>query len=237
MTTLRTTILTVGIATLLIGAAGCATASRPSAPTATQTSATAATPTTTPKSTPTPTPTSVRPSSSPSGPASWVFGDASFGPVQLGATDVGTVLPAAGFSRQPSSGCPTFWEWQSADLSTPSGSGYRILVTSDDSGPGVRYISVAGQATDPGAFSSPVLTSTGIALGSTADDVRAAYPGLEKTIDTWEPPIGGYREYVAPTTDGHWLHFDTTGGASGAEDIVTTIVINDTKAATQDVCR
>ncbi|MBT1608587.1 hypothetical protein KK105_17680, partial [Curtobacterium flaccumfaciens pv. betae] len=186
---------------------------------------------------PTPTPTSVRPSSSPSGPASWVFGDASFGPVQLGVTDVGTVLPAAGFSRQPSSGCPTFWEWQSADLSTPSGSGYRILVTSDDSGPGVRYISVAGQATDPGAFSSPVLTSTGIALGSTADDVRAAYPGLEKTIDTWEPPIGGYREYVAPTTDGHWLHFDTTGGASGAEDIVTTIVINDTKAATQDVCR
>lgn len=243
-TTLRTTVLTVGIATLLIGATGCATASGTGAPSAAPTSATAAgttrsstpTPTATDSaSTPTPTPTDAA-SPAPTGPSTWRFGDASFGPVQLGAADADTVLPAAGFTRQPSSGCPTFWEWESADLSTPSGSGYRILVAADDSGAGVRYVRVAGQATDLGAFSSPVLTTTGIALGSTADEVRAAYPGLEKTIDTWDSTIGGYREYVTPTTGGHWLHFDTTGGVTAADDIVTTVVVNDTKASTQDVC-
>lgn len=246
MTAHRTTSLAVGAVVLLLGITGCATAHGQGAPSPAPASATAtttatATATTTPTPTPAPTrpPTPTKPAApvttAPSGPSTWVFGASSFGPLTLGATDAGTVLPSAGFSRRPSSGCPTFWEWTSAVGSTPSGSYYRILVATDDSGPGVRYVRVAGGARDAGAFSSPALTTTGIALGSTADAVRAAYPDVVKTVDTWEPTTGGYREYVTPTADGRWLHFDTTGG-DAAHDVVTTVVLNDTEGATQAVC-
>jgi hypothetical protein len=240
MTTHRIAALTVGLVALAIGITGCATApsqgglsSAPTgAPPATATPTGTATVPVSSTSSPSPTPTAP---ATRSGPSTWRFGASSFGPVELGATDAGTLLPAAGFTRQAPAGCATLWKWSPAQATAPSGATYSVLVGIDDSGPGVRYVRVAGEAPDTEAFSSPALTTTGIALGSTAAEVRSAYPDLVKTVDTWQEKTGGYREYVTQTADGHWLHFDTTGGDS-AHDVVTTVIVNDTKQSTQDVC-
>jgi hypothetical protein len=240
MTTRRTTALTIGFAALLLSVTGCATVPGQGAPGAAPTDASTAraTPTPTVAASPTRTSTSTPTAASTataSGPSTWRFGPSSFGPVTLGAADADTVLPPAGFTRQAPSGCATLWDWTSTDLTMPDSSGYRVQIGADDSGPGVRYVRVAGQAAAPDQFSSPALTTNGIALGSTADAVKSAYPDLVKTVDMWEAQAGGHREYVTPTADGHWLHFDTTGG-DATHDVVSAVVVNDTKGSTQAVC-
>lgn len=240
MTTHRTAALTIGFAALLLGITGCAAVPGQGAPSAAPPVASTARATPTPTATASPsrtatsTPTAV-PTAPASGPSTWLFGPSSFGPVTLGAADADTLLPPAGFTRQAPSGCATLWDWTSTDLTNPDSSGYRVQIGADDSGPGVRYVRVAGEVAPADALSSPVLTTTGIALGSTADAVRSAYPDLVKTVDTWEAQTGGYREYVTPTADGHWLHFDTTGG-DAEHDVVMAVVVNDTKGSTQAVC-
>ncbi|MBN9155219.1 MAG: hypothetical protein J0J05_14665 [Microbacterium sp.] len=138
-------------------------------PTSSATSTTTPTPTPTSGATPTATPTSVPPvAPDPNNPATWSVSDDAFGPIGLGtaAADVKSVLPTA---QHP---CPG--GYLDGDFSAVT-----IHVDSGESGV-VRWVGVMAAPASAGKLTPLAAphTASGIGLGSTEAQLRAAYPDL-----------------------------------------------------------
>lgn len=154
------------------------------------------TPTVTPTPTPTPTPTSMA-TMDPADPSTWTIGFNGVGPVRLGMSfsDVRDAVPALTDTTDPL--CVGGYLWLS-DNDT------RVALTvagAQDQPNTAAGIVVGAFASRPG-FITP-RTAAGIGVGSTDEDLHAAYPGLQET--------GGYSDSVVyyGITDGSgaWIVF------------------------------
>ncbi|MEY9952097.1 hypothetical protein [Leifsonia sp. EB34] len=196
-----------------------APAPRPTTHAATSTPAPAATPAPTPSVgpvvQPTPAPTTNAPYDS-----GWRFTTAGYGPIELGK-DATVVLNDALFTKEPS-GCIDLYHWSSGNGRTSGKQEWELTV--GQIGNRVRYVyaAVDSKEAQPEKIDGEARTDTGITFGSTVTDLKAAYPGIQKTNDTWDPRYGGYREWTLNATGGV-LVFNTSGGEDSDHDWVTSI--------------
>ncbi|HEX5730704.1 hypothetical protein [Microbacterium sp.] len=161
--------------------AGCATASGTAAPTAEPTSTAAPsmiTPTPTLTASPTPTPTE-----DPADPSTWLITEEGIGPITVNApfSDGVARLPTA-VERDPEICRHSVW-WKDAN-------GDQLVVvrdpSTDDAGP-LELVFWADWV-EPYAVGGP-RTAAGIGVGSTVDEVRAAYPEATETTQQSAPDI------------------------------------------------
>lgn len=171
-------------AVLIASLAGCSTTPGAPAP-ATESSTTSMPSTPVDPSSPTPTdpPVSAE-DQDPADPTTWVIDSGTVGPITLGADYLAT---AEGLGEGWDETCEGLTAWGNPDLN--------VYFVSGSDGT-IETITVEGLIGDPSAGPR---TPDGVGLGSTRDEVRAAYPTAEE---------------VAPTIgDGFYLR-DSDGGAT-----------------------
>lgn len=147
------------------------------------------TPTPTPTAKPTPTPTP-RPSIDLSAPETWIIGEGTVGPITLGQSraDAAAAMPA--FTKE-SYQCDV-------DVYASKVSRMQIVLTPDATGTSVDKILV--NSGRDASERSP-RTKAGIGLGSTVDDIVAAYPNIQR------PDTRLYPTYSLRQPDGTWIDF------------------------------
>ncbi|VXB06220.1 conserved exported hypothetical protein [Microbacterium sp. 8M] len=140
-------------------------------------SSTATAPSATPNSTSTHTvitpPASAAPAEDPSSPPTWIITAAGVGPVRLG-DKVSAVQDLSGWSVQDSCRWAGFWADSELQLA--------VAGDATETDPGIAEITVLGSTTGPRPH-----TDTGISVGSTEDQVRAAYPGAAEGSGVYGP--------------------------------------------------
>ena len=151
--------------------------------------------------TPVPTPPTVHDSG-------WRFSTAGYGPIALGA-DATATLQDALFVKDatPQGQCIDLWRWSSGDNRTTHQQEWDLTVGQINGHVRYVYASSASDQPHPEKIAGEAATDTGLTFGSTVSDLRAAYPGIQKTKDTWDAKYGGYREWVTggPDDDHDWL--------------------------------
>jgi hypothetical protein len=160
--------LGVAISILLAGCGGSPSADDTATPTRTATPTASATPSATPTPTPTPEPVP----NDPADPSTWIIDGNGVGPVAIGAgrDGVGAVLP--GWTLDPEQTCDNHF------YGGPDG--MRMTLPGDP----VALIVISA----PGAVPDGPHTARGIGLGSTGDQVAAAYPEVAITDDGMRTP-------------------------------------------------
>ncbi|WP_199245835.1 hypothetical protein [Leifsonia sp. AG29] len=185
-----------GLIDLPPGTAPTATTTPP--PTATPTP----TPTPTPTATPTPIPTHTEPAEDPADPSTWIIGFDGVGPFRLGQTFGSQAHEAPGFVDRTDAICTDSYLWL---RSTASSIG---LVGATDGSQRTAAIEV-GSSGWPDRATSPA-TAEGIGVGSTYEELQAAYPGIQQT--------GSYADisYYFGLTDGKggWIVFNVVRNSS-----------------------
>jgi len=170
------------IVVLLLSAAtltACASTAAPESSGSTPSASGAATPSASSMPTPTPTPTVDS-----DDPSTWVITDDGMGPIVLGDpfSDAVALMPEG--TTNDSANCGwTAW-WNAADQS------YQVYAAraSDASADGPVIDVTTASWNDPSAVDGPH-TAEGIGVGSTVDEVRAAYPGVTELPDAIDPSI------------------------------------------------
>jgi hypothetical protein len=141
----------------------------------------------------TPEPTSTRAPFALDDPSTWTISGSEVGPVALGGrTDQETDELDAALIRVPSGGCTPEGVWRDTD-------GLEVQVVSSDAG-NVASVVVSWPADRE--LSGPVpgpTTALGIGVGSTLDELHAAYPGLRNDSPGFE---GAWSMWSADTADG-----------------------------------
>jgi hypothetical protein len=156
-------------------------------PTATSTP----TPTVTPTPTPTPTPTETQtPGIDLSAPQTWIIGDGTVGPLALGQPRADAADYMVAFTTEPYQ-CDV-------DVYSSTSSRMNVVLSSEDDGTNVAMILI-NSSLDPAAPSPR--TAEGIGLGSTVDEILAAYPDIQR------PDPQRYPTYSLPQPDGAWINF------------------------------
>ena len=155
------------------------------------------TPSQTPTETPTPTPTRVPTPDAPqvpaidlSAPQTWIIGDGTVGPLSLGQSREDAKAAMTAFTKEPYQ-CDV-------DLYVSTTSRMNIVLGPDQSGASVDMILI-NSSNDP-ASPSP-RTAEGIGLGSSVDEILAAYPDIQRP----DPQL--YPTYSLAEPDGTWIDF------------------------------
>ncbi|MGW8433123.1 hypothetical protein ACWGJ9_18700 [Curtobacterium citreum] len=158
-----------------------------------------------PPPTPTPTPTSTRRPFALDDPGTWTISGTEVGPIALdGAYDAETDDLAATYVHSP---CYALWDPR--EPSGPSGEAPSLFIVPDGSG-GISGVDIAGLPRP----AAPT-TAEGLGLGSTLDELRAAYPDLHYTVFDGaapEPDPADENPYGVWTTtiDGGHVSFHVT---------------------------
>jgi len=160
-------------------------------PPATSTSTPETTESPTPPPSPTPTPTeSQAPAIDLSAPQTWIIGDGSVGPLTLGQPRQDAAAVMTAFTKEPYQ-CDV-------DLYASTSSRMSIVLGPDAAGSSVDMILINSNY-DPAAPSPR--TAEGIGLGSTVDEILAAYPNIQRP----DPRL--YPTYSLVQADGTWIDF------------------------------
>ncbi|MEO7016048.1 MAG: hypothetical protein ABI067_05840 [Leifsonia sp.] len=144
-----------------------------------------------PTETPTPTPTNTQtPVIDRSAPQSWIIGDGTVGPLALGQPRKDAADVMTDFTKEPYQ-CDV-------DLYHSTSSRMEIVLTPDSAGTTVDAILINSSG-DPAALSPR--RAEGIGLGSTVDEILAAYPDIQR------PRAERYPTYSLAEPDGTWIDF------------------------------
>jgi len=211
------------VASLLLSGGGVALAlgfkifPPPPAPVPTSTSPA---PVQTPTPTPTETPTAaapVVPPMDPGDPSTWIIGDGAVGPLQLSAPIEDAEASVPGLTVDNSGWChsSTFGDAPQIDVIVPPG---------PQPGDPVQliYVDVAGgvDRPDPAIAAKSPKTEAGIGVGSSLEELQAAYPGIQPAGNIVEGDQQPF--YALPQSDGSWITLDMNADGSAVRDIVVS---------------
>lgn len=187
---------------------GCATAAPESTPTAASSagsSAATAAPTTTP-------------ATDPADPATWVIDFGHVGPLAVGAALDGVAPLMTAFTETTQEACPWVTAYDAAGL--PS------VWLPDPSSTGSIEQVVLQAWGDPSAVGTDALrTDAGIGVGSTLDELRAAYPNLTEQAGKYAP------FYAIDDGQGQWINF-----GANQSGVVDTIVLRGEAKIDSEYC-
>ncbi|MFF2370792.1 hypothetical protein [Agromyces sp. NPDC058110] len=178
-TRFATRIAAIGLASIVaLGMAGCAPGAAADEPTAPASPSAAVT---TPTPTPTPTPAAV--AMDPADVTTWVITTDGMGPIQRGVAypEVIAGLPAF---RASEDWCPWVVGLASDDAAP-------LTLIHPEGDEAISGVWVNGRPDESGALPASPSTEAGIRLGSTMDELSAAYPALE-TVNQTGPESYGY---------------------------------------------
>lgn len=237
------------VSLLVVGGAGAALAAgiipnpfdTPTTPTPAVTVTVTATPSSTPTPTPTLTPTQALPPEpvvDPLDTGTWIIDYDQAGDLAVGDS-IAPFATAAGFEPNPSPGdCPSGYyrgigadDEQSLDVTVS-------LVQLDAKAPPVDdpLLTLARFSTrtvpEAPLPSSPT-TPTGIRIGSTEDELLAAYPGISTTVARYDD-FWGYSTYVSGPIDGRYLVFQVGTSDSGSRTV--RLIETSPVGTTFDIC-
>ena len=158
------------------------------------------------------------PTASPADPddaASWTISCEGIGPVTWGQSSDGARASLAGFTEKPVEQCPELLVFESETLPN-------VWLVLDAGGITVDQVVVTADSAD--AISESPETGEGIGVGSTVDEVMAAYPDAEVA----EEPVADTRYSVTDGTG--WINIVVRDG------VVHEIVVRDEAAVSYEVC-
>ncbi|MET3565305.1 hypothetical protein ABIC47_000776 [Leifsonia sp. 563] len=165
------------------------------------------TPTVTPTPTPTPTPTSTPipavPVQDPADPSTWVIGFDGVGPFKLEAPFDAQRAVAPTLKDVTEQICSASY----LDLEATSDLVVRIAGSQDGGQRTAAIVLGISQPQLPQSQADSPKTSSGIGLGSTLDELEAAYPALTNTIT-----VRGLPQYAITNGHGSWIVFSIAGG-------------------------
>lgn len=166
-------------------------------------------------STPSPSPTPIAVESE--DPAPWIIDFGSVGPLSIGEDISDTAASMTGFTSTVYEGCPSVLSFEQP--------GFPTIVIPDRLGTGILEQIVLQGGADPSelAATSPE-TSAGIGIGSTLDELLAAYPDITIQEDPYTP------HYALPDGSGNWINF------SMLEDVVNNIVVRASPVVAKEYC-
>ncbi|MFD6055910.1 hypothetical protein [Agromyces sp. NPDC060279] len=201
----------LAIAALLL--AGCASEPKPTpTPTGSET----------PTPTATPTPTVAAPD--PADVTTWVISGAGFGPVSRGAAYPGVAEPLTAFELAPvDEGCPRLSTLSPVGDSSDAAA---LLLIVSEAGDAVEDVWVSGSPDASGALPLAPRTAEGIGLGSSTDELTAAYPELQQIAQVSAEAFG----YAVGDEERGWIDFIVV------EDVVTSIGSSAEPRAPKEFC-
>ena len=173
---------------------------------------------------PSPSPPATPPAAVPAGPdlddpSSWVIGFTSVGPLDRGGRLTDERASMSAFTTKVQDACPSVTGFDRPDLPA-------IWITDPYGTGAIDQIIVQRWGSPETVASTSPRTAEGIGIGSTADEIAAAYPSITKT----DVPYGtGY--YSLPDDAGNWINFNV--GESG---VVDTIAVQDTAVMNEEYC-
>ncbi|GAA2452332.1 hypothetical protein [Agromyces soli] len=205
----------LAIAALLL--AGCASAPEPTpSPTASETP--------TPPPAPTPSPATTVAAPDPADVTTWVISGAGFGPVERGAVFPGVAEPLSAFELAPvDASCPRLSTLSPVEDSSDAAA---LLLIVSESGDRVEDVWVSGSPDASGALPVAPRTAEGIGLGSSTDELTAAYPELQQIAQVSAEAFG----YAVGDEEGGWIDFIVV------EDVVMSIGSSAEPRAPKEFC-
>jgi hypothetical protein len=159
----------------------------------------------------------VVPAMDPGDPSTWIIGDGAVGPLQLSAPIEDAEASVPGMTVDDGGWCRSAAFGDSPQI-------YAIVPPGPQPGDPVQliYVAVTGgvDRPDPAIAAKSPKTEAGIGIGSSLDELQAAYPGIQPAGNLVEGDQQPF--YALPQSDGSWVTLDMSGDGSAVMDIVVS---------------
>ncbi|TFB97496.1 hypothetical protein E3O42_16295 [Cryobacterium adonitolivorans] len=150
-------------------------------------------------------------------PASWVIGFTSIGPLTVGSELSEAAQVMTSFTSTVYDGCPSVVAY--------GRTGFPTVLVPDRLGTGiVEQVVLQGGADAAGLSVNSPHTEAGIGIGSTLDELMAAYPAITYQDDALTP------HYALPDDGANWINF------SMSEGVVRDIVVRASPVVAKEYC-